>query len=140
MPRSLSPKISPKRATILLCAGIAWMSLIAQAEVAGPAALGVSSTELREVVTVGWSAKRQVLGEPVYNEKTERIGTVDDIVIAADMARSYAIIGVGGYLGVGKRDIVVRLSQLIRQVDGSFVLVGATKDVLKALPPFEYAR
>ena len=140
MPDSPSPKIRLKRATILLCAGIAWMSVIAQAEVAGPAALGVSSTELREVVTLGWSAKRQVLGEPVYNEKTERIGTVDDIVIAADMARSYAIIGVGGFLGVGKRDIVVRLSQLIRQVDGSFVLVGATKEVLKALPPFEYAR
>jgi sporulation protein YlmC with PRC-barrel domain len=140
VPDSLSPKISPKRAKILLCAGIAWMSVTADAEVAGPAALGVSSTELREVVTLGWSAKRQVLGEPVYNEKTERIGTVDDIVIAADMARSYAIIGVGGFLGVGKRDIVVRLSQLIRQVDGSFVLVGATKDVLKALPPFEYAR
>jgi hypothetical protein len=36
--------------------------------------------------------------------------------------------------------IVVRLSQLIRQVDGSFVLVGAIKDVLKALPAFEYER
>ena len=140
MPDSLSPKIGLKHATILLCAGIALRSIIAQAQVAGPAALGVTATELREVVTLGWSAKRQVLGEPVYNEKTERIGTVDDIVIAADMTRSYAIIGVGGFLGIGKRDIVVRLSQLIRQVDGSFVLVGATKDVLKALPPFEYAR
>jgi sporulation protein YlmC with PRC-barrel domain len=140
VPLSLSPKISLKRATILLCAGITLTSVIAQGEVVGPAALGINSTELREVATLGWSAKRQVLGEPVYNEKTERIGTVDDIVIAADMARSYAIIGVGGYLGVGKRDIVVRLSQLIRQVDGSFVLVGATKEVLKALPPFEYAR
>jgi sporulation protein YlmC with PRC-barrel domain len=137
---SLSRKIALKHAKTVLCAGIAWTSIIAQAQVAGPAALGVTATELREVVTLGWSAKRQVLGEPVYNEKSERIGTVDDIVIAADMARSYAIIGVGGFLGVGKRDIVVRLSQLIRQVDGSFVLVGATKDVLKALPPFEYAR
>lgn len=123
-----------------LCAGVAWASIIAQAQVAAPAGLGVSATELREVVTLGWSAKRQVLGEPVYNEKSERIGTVDDVVIAADMARSYAIIGVGAYLGTGKRDIVVRLNQLIRQVDGSFVLVGATKDILKALPPFEYAR
>jgi hypothetical protein len=56
------------------------------------------------------------------------------------MARSYAVIGVGAYLGTGKRDIVVRLSQLIRQVDGSFVLVGATKEVLKSLPTFEYER
>lgn len=135
---SLAPKISLKRATILLCTGVAWTSVIAQTP--APAALGVTTTELREVATVGWSAKRQVLGEPVYNEKTERIGTVDDIVIAADMARSYAIIGIGAYLGTGKRDIVVRLSQLIRQVDGSFVLVGATREVLKALPPFEYAR
>jgi sporulation protein YlmC with PRC-barrel domain len=140
VPASLSPKINLEYAKILVCAGIALTSSIPQAQVAGTAALGVTATELREVVTLGWSAKRQVLGEPVYNEKTERIGTVDDIVIAADMARSYAIIGVGGFLGVGKRDIVVRLSQLIRQVDGSFVLVGATKDVLKALPPFEYAR
>ena len=139
MPASLSPK-RLKYAQALLCAGIASMSIVAPAQVAGPAALGVPTTELREVVTLGWSAKRQVLGEPVYNEKTERIGTVDDIVIAADMARSYAIIDVGGFLGTGKRDIVVRLSQLKRQVDGSFVLAGATKDVLKALPPFEYAR
>lgn len=134
---SLSPRTMLKTA---LYAVVAWASIIAQAQVAAPAGLGVGATELREVVTLGWSAKRQVLGEPVYNEKSERIGTVDDVVIAADMARSYAIIGVGAYLGTGKRDIVVRLSQLIRQVDGSFVLVGATKDFLKALPPFEYTR
>lgn len=140
MADSLSPKITLKHAKTLLCAGVALTSIIAQAQVASPAGLGVNAAELREVVTLGWSAKRQVLGEPVYNEKSERIGTVDDVVIAADMARSYAIIGVGPYLGTGKRDIVVRLSQLIRQVDGSFVLVGATKDSLKALPPFEYAR
>jgi len=137
---SFSPRISVQRAKTVLCAGVALTSVVGQAQVAGPAALGVGATELREVVTLGWSAKRQVLGEPVYNEKSERIGTVDDVVIAVDMARSYAVIGVGAYLGTGKREIVVRLSQLIRQVDGSFVLVGATKEVLKSLPTFEYER
>ena len=139
MPDSLSPNIM-KHARTVLCAVVASTSIIAGAQVSSPAGLGVNATELREAVTVGWSAKRQVLGLPVYNERSERIGTVDDVVIAADMARSYAIIGVGAYLGTDKRDIVVRLSQLIRRVDGSFVLVGATKDMLKALPPFEYAR
>ncbi|HWZ72108.1 MAG TPA: PRC-barrel domain-containing protein [Casimicrobiaceae bacterium] len=130
-----------KHARVLMCASIALMpSIIAQAQVAGSAALGVTALELREVVTLGWSAKRQVLGQHVFNDKSERIGTVDDIVIAPDMARSYAVIGVGGYLGVGKRDVVVRLSQLVRQADGSLVLVGASKDALKALPAFEYAR
>ena len=139
MPDSLSPNIM-KHARTVLCAVVASTSIIAGAQVSSPAGLGVNATELREAVTVGWSAKRQVLGLPVYNERSERIGTVDDVVIAADMARSYAVIGVGAYLGTDKRDIVVRLSQLIRRVDGSFVLVGATKDTLKALPPFEYAR
>ena len=129
-----------KHAKTVLCAVVASTSIIAAAQVSSPTGLGVNATELREAVTVGWSAKRQVLGLPVYNERSERIGTVDDVVIAADMARSYAIIGVGAYLGTDKRDIVVRLSQLTRRVDGSFVLVGATKDTLKALPPFEYAR
>jgi hypothetical protein len=140
VPASLSPKWTLTNAKAVLCAGAALTSILAQAQVAAPAGLGVNATELREVVTLGWSAKRQVLGEPVHNEKSERIGTVDDIVIAADMARSYAVIDVGHFLGTGKRDIVVRLSQLIRQADGSFVLVGATKDSLKGLPPFEYGR
>ena len=130
-----------KHARILICASIALMtSIIAQAQVAGSAVPGVTVLELREVATLGWSAKRQVLGVPVFNDQSERIGTVDDIVFAPDMAKSYAIIGVGGFLGVGKRDVVIRLTQLTRQVDGSFVLAGATKDAIKALPPFEYAR
>ena len=130
-----------KHARILMCASIALTtSIIVQAQVAGSTVLGVTALELREVVTLGWSAKRQVLGRPVFNDKSDRIGAVDDIVFAPDMARSYAIIGVDGFLGVGKRDVVIRLSQLIRQVDGNFVLAGATKDALKALPSFESAR
>ena len=130
-----------KHAKIVMFASIALMtSIVAQAQVAGSAIPGVTALELRELATLGWSAKRQVLGVPVFNDKGERIGTVDDIVMAPDMARAYAIIGVGGFLGVGKRDVAIRLTQLTRQVDGSFVLAGATKDVLKALPPFELAR
>ena len=130
-----------KHAKIVMFASIALMtSIVAQAQVAGSAIPGVTALELRELATLGWSAKRQVLGVPVFNDKGERIGTVDDIVMAPDMARAYAIIGVGGFLGVGKRNVAIRLTRLIRQVDGSFVLVGATNDVLKALPPFEFAR
>ena len=129
-----------KRSATLMCISVAMLtSSIPQAQVAGSPGIGVSALEQREVA-LGWSTKRQLLGQPVYNDKSERIGTVDDVVIAPDMARSYAIIGIGAFLGVGKRDVVVRLNQLVRQADGEFVLGGATKDALKALPSFEYAR
>ena len=128
-----------KHTTILMLASIAVMTpTIAQAQVAGSTPLGVSVAELRDVA-LGWSAKRQVLEQPVYNEKNERIGAVDDLIIAPDKSVSYAIIGAGGFLGVGKHDVAIPVSQL-RQVDGKFTLAGATKNALKAMPPFEYAR
>ena len=128
-----------KRTTMLMLASIALTSpIIAQAQVAGSTLVGVATAELRDV-TMGWSAKRQVLGKPVFNDKSERIGSVDDIVIAPDKAVSYAIIGAGGFLGVAKHDVAIPVDQ-IKLVGGKFVLAGATKEALKAMPPFEYAR
>jgi len=113
-------------------------STVVQAQVVGSTLVGITAAELREV-TPGWSAQRQVLGQVVFNGKKERIGTIDDIVIAPDKAVSYAIIGVGGFLGGGRHDVASPVSQL-EQIDGNFVLAGATKDALKAMPPFDYAR
>ena len=127
------------RTTTLMLASIALMtSTIAQAQVAGSTVVGSATAELRKV-TPGWSATRQVLGQAVFNDKNERIGAVDDIVVAPDKAISYAIIGAGGFLGVGRHDVAIPVSQLT-QVDGKFVLAGATKDGLKAMPSFEYER
>jgi sporulation protein YlmC with PRC-barrel domain len=127
-----------KRTTILMLASIALMtSTMAQAQVAGSTVVGVAAAELRDV-TRGWSARRQVLGQAVFNDKNERIGTVDDIIIAPEKAVSYAIIGAGGFLRIDRHDVVIPVSQF-KQIDGKFVLAGATKETLKAMPPFEYA-
>jgi sporulation protein YlmC with PRC-barrel domain len=107
-------------------------------QVVGSTQLGVAVAELRDV-TVGWSAKRQILGQSIYNDKGEAIGKADDIIIAPDKAVSYAIIGAGGFLGVGKHDVAIPVSQL-KENDGKIVLAGATKEAIKAMPPFQYAR
>jgi sporulation protein YlmC with PRC-barrel domain len=110
---------------------------VARAQVAGSTLIGVAQAELRDVA-LGWSAKRQVLGQPVFNDQNERIGTIDDVIIAPDKAISYAIINAGGFLHVAKHDVAVPVSQL-KQDDGKLVLAGATRDALKAIPEFEYA-
>jgi len=107
-------------------------------QVVGSTQLGVAVAELRDVTT-GWSAKRQVLGKTVYNDSGDGIGKVDDIIVAPDKAVSYAIIGAGGFLGVGRHDVAIPVSQIKQQSDGKFILAGETKDALKAMPPFEYA-
>ena len=107
-------------------------------QVVGSTQLGVAVADRRDVTT-GWSAKRQVLGKTVFNDSGDGIGKVDDIIVAPDKAVSYAIIGAGGFLGVGRHDVAIPVSQIKQQSDGKFILAGATKDALKAMPPFEYA-
>ena len=107
-------------------------------QVVGSTQLGVAVAELRDVTT-GWSAKRQVLGKTVYNDGGDGIGKVDDIIVSPDKAVSYAIIGAGGFLGMGRHDVAIPVSQIKQKSDGKFLLAGATKDALKAMPPFEYA-
>ena len=109
-----------------------------RAQVAGATTVGVTVEEMK-VVALGWSAKKKILGKAVYNDKNEKIGTVDDLIITPDKSVSYAIIGAGGFLGMGKHDVAVPVGQF-KEDKGRIVLAGATKDALKAMPKFEYAK
>ncbi len=102
-----------------------------QAPAAPERPLGVTVPELRDV-TKGWSVKRTILGQPVYNEKDERVGWVDDIIVT-DKAVTYGIINAGGFLGLMKHNVDIPVSQF-RLVDNKLVLPGAMKEALKARP------
>jgi sporulation protein YlmC with PRC-barrel domain len=128
-----------KPTQFLLLAAIVLISpTISHAQVAGSTLLGVTVAELQEVVK-GWSVKRTILGQPVYNDNNERVGSVDDIIITPDKAVSYAIVGAGGFLGLAKHDVAIPVSQF-KLVDNKLVLPGATKEALKASPEFQYAQ
>lgn len=132
MKRNIS--IAAAAASLLLSA----TTMSVSQQVVGSTQLGVAYAELRDVTT-GWSVTRQVLGKTVYNDKGEAIGKVDDIIVASDKAVSYAIIGAGGFLGLGRHDVAIPVSQL-KETDQKFILAGATKDAIKAMPQFEYAK
>src|SRR5580698_1725983 len=110
---------------VMLIGGFLLLPVAAPAQVAGSTVIGVAAADMREV-TLGWSAKRQILGEAVFNDESQRIGTIDDLIIAPDKAVSYAIIGVGGFLGVDRHDVAIPVWQLKQRV-GKLVLPGATK-------------
>ena len=123
---------------LMLAAFVLISPTISHAQVAGSTLLGVSVAELQEVVK-GWSVKRTVLGQAVYNDKDEKVGSVDDIIITPEKAVSYAIIGTGGFLGLAKHDVAIPVSQF-KLVDKKLVLPGATKEASKAIPEFQYAQ
>jgi PRC-barrel domain len=115
--------------------------MVAQLEtappVAGQVSLGVTVDQMQALVT-GWSAKKDFLGKAVRNEKGEKLGTIEDVIVTPKDSISYAIIGVGGFLGINERRIAVPLGELARHND-QFELPGATKDVITAMPPFVYS-
>src|SRR6266850_5668884 len=111
---------------------------MANAGVAGSATIGVAVEEMK-AVALGWSAKKQILDKDVYNDSNDKVGEVEDLIVAPDKAVSYAIIGVGGFLGIDRHDVAIPAGQLKIQ-GGKLMLPGATKDALKALPKFEYAK
>ncbi|MDB4871880.1 MAG: PRC-barrel domain protein [Gemmatimonadales bacterium] len=129
-----------KFALLASCAAAALLTPIgtARAQVAGGATLGVTVEEMR-VVLLGWSARNKLLGADVYNDKGEKIGKIDDIIVSPERTVSHAIVGVGGFLGlIGKHEVAIPMDQ-IKFIGNRFVIPGASKAALKAMPEFHYA-
>ena len=110
---------------------------VRHAQVAGTTLLGVRYDELRDV-TLGWSTKRQIIGQPIFNSQDERVGFVDDLIVGGDRAVTYAIVNAGGFVGLAKHDVAVPVSWF-KLMDGKLILDGTTKETPEASPPFEYA-
>jgi sporulation protein YlmC with PRC-barrel domain len=110
----------------------------ASAQVAGKSTLGVSVSVLDQVYT-GWSVQKEILGKNVTNDKGEKVGKIEDLIITPKDTVSYAIVGAGGFLGVGRNDVAIPVSQF-KIENGKIVLPGATKAAIKALPTFDYTK
>jgi hypothetical protein len=101
-----------------------------------PQTITLMRVDLTTLAT-GYRASK-LLGSSVHNEAQEVIGQVDDLIITSEGQVPYAVLSVGGFLGMDKRYVVVTASSLSVQ-DQHLLLHGATKDTLKALPSFQYA-
>lgn len=83
-----------------------------------------------------------VLGKTVYtgsDEQGEAIGDVNDVVINASGGAEALVIGVGGFLGIGEKDVAINFDRVSwSDRDGQrIIVVSATKEELEAAPQFE---
>lgn len=81
-----------------------------------------------------------LIGAPVTNSAGEDVGKVTDLLIGTDNKISAAVISVGGFLGVGDKQVALSLSELTVRADQDgdlSVKVAASKDQLKAMPEIE---
>jgi sporulation protein YlmC with PRC-barrel domain len=121
-----------------------WMiwTALAVALAAGPALpqAGVQLIKVDlSVVAKGYRISKLV-GTTVINDKNEKIGTIDDVVADKDKKQlSFAVLQVGGFLGLGGQLVVVPYDSLVIDETGQKItLPGASKDELKKLSAFNY--
>lgn len=80
----------------------------------------------------------KMIGQTVVNDKNEKIGTLDDVILGQDR-RMYAVLQVGGFLGMGGRLVAVPYDSLkIADAGKKIELPGASKEELKKLTEFKY--
>lgn len=81
------------------------------------------------------------IGQSVYNGQNESIGKVSDLVMKKDGGLVAAVIGVGGFLGIGAKNVAVPMDKVTvaqNTQDGSVKLTTSeTAETLKAAPEFK---
>jgi len=78
------------------------------------------------------------IGETVRGTNDQNIGEINDILVDKDGSVVAAVIGVGGFLGIGEKDVAVPFKSLqISNERDQVITIAATKEQLKAAPAFK---
>src|SRR5690242_21075915 len=77
-------------------------------------------------LAAGYRASK-VIGSNVVNDANETIGKIDDLLVSPDGKRPYAVLPVGGFLGMGTRLVVVPYDAL-NFAGNRVTLPGGTKE------------
>jgi len=83
------------------------------AEPATPAATNADTMNRSDKVTFkdNWRASK-LIGLKVYNEANERLGDINELLVDKNGKINAAVIGIGGFLGMGEHDIAVSMDKL----------------------------
>jgi hypothetical protein len=89
-----------------------------------------------QTLATGYRSSK-IVGSTVVNDTNQTVGSIDDLIITPGGQAPYAILSVGGFLGIGTKYVALPFSSL-KVVDKKIVLPGGSKDALTALPEFRY--
>lgn len=149
-------------ATALL--GSVFLIMPAMAQTSGGSMSRSDSQEINASTTGQWQAS-QLINLNVYNDQNEKIGDIKELMMDKSGKIDQVVVGVGGVLGIGERDVAIKFSELKfsdqpvpsssalsnRATTGAgssassheknypdHAILNMTKDQLKSMPQFNY--
>lgn len=82
----------------------------------------------------------QFMGQAVYTAANENVGEINDLIMNKELDNIVAIVGVGGFLGIGEKDVAIPIGDINAVRDENNILrltISASKEQLEALPVFD---
>jgi sporulation protein YlmC with PRC-barrel domain len=83
----------------------------------------------------------KMIGQDVVNQEGDKIGTIDNILITDTDNVEYAIVSVGGFLGIGEKLVAVpKINLQFNKEKDNVLLKNVTKEQLESAPEFDYSQ
>jgi sporulation protein YlmC with PRC-barrel domain len=114
--------------------------MIVGAIASGPAM--AANNEMVTTIPNGAHPISDYYNQSVYDERDNKIGDVGDLLVENGGKVNTAIIGVGGFLGVGEKNIAIPFQSLkVVEKDGKrYLVLNTTKEALQSAPGYVYDR
>jgi sporulation protein YlmC with PRC-barrel domain len=111
---------------------------VAQAETIRNSSSGRSVAAPSSLSTMHWLAS-DIYKADVYDNAEDKIGVVTDLVMDNSGNVTTAVVGVGGFLGVGEKNVAVPFKDLkvVTRGDKDWLVLNQTKQELKRAPAFD---
>jgi sporulation protein YlmC with PRC-barrel domain len=80
------------------------------------------------------------IGQTVYSGADENVGEINDIVVGKDKGTIFAVVGVGGFLGIGEKDVAVPMENIQVNKDANNnmkLVISLSREQLEASPAFD---
>jgi sporulation protein YlmC with PRC-barrel domain len=108
----------------------------AQQHQAGPTAQTMSTIPPNAMTVTEWYKQN------VYDPSNNKIGEIMDVLLDKDGKAAALIVGVGGFLGAGEKDVAVPFNavQVTQKDNKNYLVMNTTKDALKSAKGFKYDR
>lgn len=109
-----------------------------------PIKLAASELSVTDSVTITSPSRAvlasQFMGQSVYSTANELVGDINDVVMDRKLDNVVAIVGVGGFLGIGEKDVAIPVEDIkaVKDSENNLRLtISQSKEQLEAAPKFE---
>jgi len=125
---------------------LALATTVASAQVTQPAPAPTPSAQTNQTFTTIPADSNTVTHwykQNVYDPSDSKIGEIMDVLVTKDGKINALIVGVGGFLGIGEKDVAVPFEAVaFKPKDNNkwYLVMNTTKDALKNAPGYKFGR